>query len=113
MPKAIHIRRALVHGLVAFTGMGALAAHAQTDALRMDRRENRQAERIDQGVASGQLTRPEQAHMEMRQERIDRMEGRLKADGKVTGQEAARMERAQDKASRRIARNKHDRQQKP
>lgn len=102
-----------VHAFMAVASLGAFAAHAETDDLRMDRREDRQAERIHQGVASGELTRPEQAHLALREERIDRMEGRMKADGKVTGKEAARMERAQDKASRRIARNKHDRQRHP
>lgn len=107
------LHRWRVHALLALAGLGAFAAHAETDGLRMDRREDRQAERIHQGVASGELTRREQAHLALREERIDRMEGRIKADGKVTGREAMRMERAQDKASRRIALNKHDRQQRP
>jgi hypothetical protein len=111
--------RLLAHGLVALAAMGAFAAQAQTvtlgehQAARVDNRQDRQDTRIDQGVASGELTRPEQARMEVQQARIGRMENRIEADGKVTGKEALRLERKQDQASRSIARNKHDRQDRP
>jgi hypothetical protein len=111
--------RLLAHGLVALVGLGVLAAQAQTvtlgerQATRVDNRQDRQDTRIDQGVASGELTRPEQARMEVQQARIGRMENRIEADGKVTGKEALRLERKQDQASRSIARNKHDRQDRP
>lgn len=113
MSTSPHLRRWQANALMALAGLGAFAAHAETAGLRMDRREDRQVERIHQGMASGELTRNEQVHLAQREERIDRMEGRMKADGKVTGKEAARMERAQDKASHRIALNKHDRQPRP
>ena len=111
--------RLLAHGLLACAGLGALAAQAQTvtlgerQAARVDNRQERQDARIDQGVASGELTRPEQARMEAQQARIGRMEHRMEADGQVTGKEALRMEHAQDHASHRIARQKHDRQDRP
>lgn len=111
--------RLLAHGLLVFAGLGALAAQAQTvtlgehQAARVDNRQDRQDTRIDQGVASGELTRHEQARMEVQQARLGRMENRIEADGKVTGKEALRLERKQDQASRSIARNKHDRQDRP
>jgi hypothetical protein len=97
------------------TAVSAFPVHAQDLAPgeRVDKRQERQAARIDQGVASGELTRRETARMDAQQARITRMEHRVEADGKVTGQEARRMERAQDKASHRIALQKHDRQHRP
>ena len=99
--------------------LGAFAAQAQgvtmgeRQAARVDNREDRQAARIDQGVASGELTRRETTKLDAQQAHITSMEHRMEADGKVTGKEAVRMERAQDRASRAIARNKHDRQVRP
>ncbi|QIM53001.1 hypothetical protein [Hydrogenophaga crocea] len=90
-------------------GAALLQAHA---ADRVDRRQARQEQRIDQGIASGELTRPEAARLTRGQNHIDRMENRAEADGQVTGREAVRLENAQDHASRRIYRNKHDRQQR-
>ena len=69
--------RLLAHGLLACAGLGALAAQAQTvtlgerQAARVDNRQERQDARIDQGVASGELTRPEQARMEAQQAEAD------------------------------------------
>ena len=95
----------LIAGL-ALLPMG--AALAGTPVI--DQREQRQEERIDQGVASGELTRREARRLEAQQTHIDRMENRAKADGVVTGRERARIHQTQDRASARIARNKHDRQ---
>lgn len=69
--------------------------------------------RIDQGVASGQLTRRETHRLERQQGAIDRAEDRAKADGKVTHQERARLQQRQDNASANIARQKHDAQKRP
>lgn len=99
--------------------LGATAAHAQgltvgaPQVERVDNRQDRQEARIEQGVASGELTRRETARLDARQARITRMEHRAEADGKVSGREAVRLERAQDKASHRIALQKHDRQHRP
>lgn len=81
---------------------------AERQAQRVDNRQARQAERIDQGVASGQLTRREERRLERQQQHIANMENRMESDGKVTGREAVRMERAQDRASRNIHRKKHN-----
>lgn len=94
------------------------AAHAQTppsakdfstrEEQRIDRREQRQGDRISQGATSGQLTAREQRRLQRQQLRSQRMEQHVEADGKVTGKEALRMERQQDRASRAIRRQKHD-----
>ena len=101
-------------GLTVFTG----SAIAQTPAnladkqeQRVDNRQERQSDRITQGVESGQLTVREQVHLEKQQRHINRLERRTEADGKVTAKEAVRVEKAQDRASRKIRHNKHDSQQ--
>ena len=97
------------------------AAHAQTsppardfsarEEQRIDRREQRQGDRIAQGATSGQLRAREQRRLQRQQLRSQRMEQHVEADGTVTGKEALRMERQQDRASRTIRRQKHDAQQ--
>lgn len=81
---------------------------AERQAQRVDNRQARQADRIDQGVASGQLTRREEHRLDHQQQHIANMENRMERDGQVTGREALRMERAQDRASRNIYRKKHN-----
>ncbi len=103
-----HLRRAALATL-GLTVLGATAL-AQVPGSRADNRQDRQSERIAQGVASGQLTGVEQQRMERQQGHINRLEHRTQADGQVTGREALRVEHAQDRASRSIYRNKHDRQ---
>jgi len=87
-----------------------LPAFAQADTPGIDQRQMNQERRIDQGIASGQLTAREALRLERGQERIDRMEDRAKADGVVTARERARIQHAQNIESRRIWREKHDRQ---
>ena len=94
-------------GLILLTST---AAFAQTATPRFDQRRERQQQRIDQGVASGQLTQREATRLEAGQERLQRMEDKAKSDGTVTRQERARLQHAEDVQSRRIYREKHDRQ---
>jgi len=105
--------------LVAVLAAFALPVLAQTAAVPardpaatpgVDKRQANQQQRIDQGVASGQLTGKEAARMEKGQERIQTMEDKAKADGKVTPNERERLQHAQNKQSRMIAHEKHDRQ---
>jgi hypothetical protein len=79
---------------------------------RIDQRQANQERRIDQGVASGQLTEREAARLEKGEAHVQQMEDKALADGAITRRERARIERAQDRQSRRIARQKHDRQRK-
>jgi uncharacterized membrane protein YebE (DUF533 family) len=104
--------------MVKFLAVAALAAitwPALTQAQstpRIDQRQENQDRRIDQGVASGQLTEREAARLEKGQAHVQQMENQALADGTVTKRERARIERAQNRQSRRIARQKHDRQHK-
>jgi hypothetical protein len=80
---------------------------------RDERREQRQETRIAGGVASGELTRPETRRLLRQQHRLDHAQDAARADGKVGLREAAALERLQDRNSRAIARQKHDRQERP
>lgn len=85
-------------------------AFAQANTPGIDQRQANQERRIDQGVASGQLTQREANRLERGQQHVDNMENRAKADGVVTGRERARIREAQHVESDRIYRQKHDRQ---
>jgi hypothetical protein len=91
------------------------AASAQATAPgaktpRIDQRQANQEQRIDQGIASGELTRREARRLERQQTVINKAEDKAKADGSVTGKERRILTRAQNHASGSIARQKHDRQ---
>jgi uncharacterized membrane protein YebE (DUF533 family) len=72
-----------------------------------DRAEH-QEERIQRGVARGQLTREEAYRLERQQEHIRHEARRARADGWIDPYERARIERMQDRANRNISREKHD-----
>lgn len=80
---------------------------------RVDHRQERQDQRIDQGVTSGELTRPEAHRLRREQRHVARLERRSEADGTLSRREALRLEKAQDRSSRHIARAKHDGQSRP
>ena len=75
-------------------------------------RQANQDRRIDQGIASGQLTRREAARLNRREYRLDNREDRLRAmnGGHLTGRERGRLERQQNRLSGAIYRQKHDAQ---
>ena len=88
---------------------------AQTPAAsaampRVDARQQRQAERIEQGQASGALTPRETHRLEREQKGIAKAEATAKADGTVTPAERKRLAHMQNKASRDIHHQKHDAQ---
>jgi len=96
---------------VAFT-IGTLfagAAFAQSD-FGIERRDAYLDNRIDRGVATGQITRYEENRLESQQQRIERMERQARADGRLSGSERARIDNAQDRLSRDIYRQSHDNQ---
>lgn len=88
--------------------LAALSAQAQTNTPKVDERQANQEKRIDQGVASGELTKREARKLEREQAAVDRMEDKAKADGKVTRRERAKLDAAQDATSRDIKRKKHN-----
>ncbi|MBI5718409.1 MAG: hypothetical protein HZC37_12075 [Burkholderiales bacterium] len=89
------------------------APAAAASTPRIDQRQANQERRIDQGVASGQLTRRETRRLERQQGAVNRAENRARADGTVTAQERARLEHMQDHTSANIARQRHDAQRRP
>ncbi len=96
--------------IVGLSVVAAAPVMAQTATPGVDARQERQQQRIDQGVASGELNQREANRLERQQDRIQGMEEKAKADGVVTKQERKQLNRAQNRASRNIAREKHDRQ---
>ena len=101
--------------LLAVSGMTLLInglALAQANTPVIDERRTNQEQRIDRGIASGQLNKREASRLDKQQEHINKMEDKAKSDGVMTKKERARIVAAQDRASRHIAREKHDRQVK-
>lgn len=86
------------------------AGLAQAGTPVVDQRQANQDARIDQGVASGELTAREARRLRAEQRHIQRVEHRAKADGVVTAGERAHLQHEQNQADRRIRRNKHDAQ---
>src|SRR5215475_8198456 len=93
---------------------GALLVGGGASAQSMydiDRRQDYQQDRIEQGIQSGQITRSEAYRLEQGERAIDRAQARARADGVVTPQERARIDRMTDRESRDIYRQSHDSQQ--
>ena len=89
----------------------ALSAVAQTSSTpRIDKRQENQERRIEQGQKSGQLTPKEAARLEKGQARVQKMEDKAAADGKLTKKERAKIEQAQNRQSKKIYRERHDKQ---
>lgn len=102
------------HTVIALSLATLGSAFAQTtptpNTPRIDNREAKQEQRIDQGVASGSLTQQEADRLNKGQERVAAVEEKAKADGTVTKKERARLTHMQNKQNRHIKAQKHDRQ---
>jgi len=98
------------HTVIALVAILPSLAFAQAYTPRVDQRQMNQERRIDQGVASGSLTRYEANRLDRGQQHVANMESRAKADGVVTRYERANLHQAQDVQSHRIYAQKHDRQ---
>jgi len=90
-------------------------APAEPKEGRIRQREERQQQRIAQGVGSGQLTPRETAHLENREAAINRevRHDRQQNGGNLTNKEKARIDRQQNHVSRQIYRDKHNARQMP
>lgn len=84
------------------------AGGTSPNAASIDTRQANQDNRIQQGVASGQLTAKETYQLEKGQARVQNMETKAKADGVVTNKERARINQAQNVQSKRIYNKKHN-----
>ena len=91
----------------------AQAASSPAATPGVDQRQANQQQRIEQGKASGELTRPEARRLQHQQAHIQRAEDRAKADGTVTAGERKHLHHMQDNASKRIRHQKHDAQHRP
>lgn len=76
----------------------------------LDQRQVNQQKRIEQGVASGQLTPKETARLGKRESKLEADKQTAKADGKVTPQERKQLQREANHDSKAIYQQKHDRQ---
>jgi len=96
---------------ILFAALAVIAtAPVLADTPRLDAREFNQRARIHNGVASGELTRPETRRLAAGQVHLRRAEARAKSDGVVTGRERAYLQHEANQQSRRIYRQKHDAQ---
>jgi len=86
------------------------SAFAGTADPGIDARQAMQHERIEQGVASGALTRHEAARLRTEQRGIRAEERAFKSDGNLSMNERRQLDRDLNRASRDIHRQKHDAQ---
>ncbi|MGL4231200.1 MAG: hypothetical protein ACRDAM_02640 [Casimicrobium sp.] len=84
------------------------AVFAQTATPGVTNSQENQAHRIQQGVASGELTKKEATALRVEQKGIRAEKRAFKADGKVTAAERAELRRDQKAASRHIYKKKHN-----
>ena len=85
-----------------------IAAPVYADTPVLDQREQNQAQRVRQGVQSGELTRRETARLVQGQAQLRRMENHAKSDGVMTQRERARLQQKASVESRKIYRKKHN-----
>ena len=110
----LNLKTLIAGSLLAAATAGAFAQAAPAASmLRVDKREAHQDKRIQNGVASGQLTARETYRLEKEQAGINHAEAKAEADGKVTRRERLRLHHMQNRASKDIALQKHDAQTAP
>ncbi|MCK6548267.1 hypothetical protein L6R52_20640 [Myxococcota bacterium] len=79
-----------------------------TETKRADRRQERQAERIQDGIDDGSLTEEEAATLQADLQAIEDAEAAAKSDGVVSLDERRELEALQDQLSRAIYAARHD-----
>ena len=95
--------------LLGLLAMPVLAGHGHERAdNRFERRLDRQADRIEQGIRSGELTRWEARKLYRDNKRITRMERRFSRDGHIDRKESRKLRAALERASQKIYRLKHN-----
>lgn len=83
-------------------------AHPHGNSVR--HKQYNQHKRIQQGVRSGQLTRPEAHMLRAQQAKVRHYKQMAMADGRITRNERQLITRTQAQAHRNIYRQKHDAQ---
>jgi hypothetical protein len=94
--------------MIAAIGFSGSAFAGSTDDPVIQDRMQRQQERINQGVSSGQLTPHETARLEAQQAKIQQDEMRARSDGVITAAEKRKLTREQNRANKDIYRKKHN-----
>lgn len=79
---------------------------------QVNARQDRQMDRIKDGMRNGALTRFEFRDLMQEQREIRAMEQHFRADGIIDAREFQRLDRALDVASQKIRSEKHDRQER-
>jgi len=82
--------------------------HDSRNSPGIDNRENRQQNRVANGIKNGSLTPHEAAKIERDETKIRRDEARAKADGVVTSRERERLNHELNHTSREIRRDTHN-----
>ena len=111
-PKAAVVAVALVFAGTAFAQTSTPPAKDPAAIPGIDKRQQIQQKRIEQGVKSGQLTDKEAARLEKREAKLESDKEKAQADGKVTKKERKQLHREANRDSRAIRRQKHDAQHK-
>jgi hypothetical protein len=105
--KTNTIKTALLMSILSLIwGTNALAGERYTE--RPQQRMDRQSQRIESGIRSGEITGSEFRHLHKDQRRIGRAYNRGRSDGHLSRQERHRIDKMQDRASRHIYRSKHN-----
>ena len=99
-----------LNGFWMAAALGAMLSATGMQAATIHQRQERQQDRIAQGVASGQLTARETARLETREARLNRTirNDRQEHNGHLTPHERVQIDRRQDALSRSIYRDKHN-----
>jgi hypothetical protein len=92
----------------AISAIGSVTSFAQTATPTVTAQQKSEAARINQGVASGELSKSEARTLRTEQRGIAAEKRAFKADGKVTAAERAQLRRDQNAASKRIYKKKHN-----
>lgn len=85
-----------------------LAGAGESLAGRIERRDSRQHDRIEDGIEDGKITRQEARFLRNGQHRIDNQKDRAMRDGHLSKREQMRLEQRQYLANRHIYRMRHN-----
>lgn len=101
------MNKRLIASVITLVSMNVLA---QAEMPAVEKRAENQEKRIEQGVASGELNKPEERRLKRQQNRIEKAKQMAEADGTVTDAEKKKLAKMQNRASRHIRHEKHDKQ---
>ncbi|MDM8537084.1 hypothetical protein QUF70_10045 [Desulfobacterales bacterium HSG17] len=93
---------------VSFAGRKGDRCGNDRQTAKVNKRQNRQADRIYKGIRKGNITRHEFKSLMREQARIEKAEKRAKRDGRITKREREKLEIMQNRASDSIYEYKHN-----